>query len=77
MTLSETILVAILSLVGTAIGSIAGIIASQRLTEFRLKQLEQKVEKHNQIVERTYKIEGAVTELQHDMNELKGRLSHE
>lgn len=75
--MSETILVAILSLVGTAIGSIAGIIASQRLTEFRLKQLEQKVEKHNQIVERTYKIEGAVTELQHDVNELKGRLSHE
>ena len=75
--MSETILVAILSLVGTAIGSIAGIIASQRLTEFRLKQLEQKVEKHNQIVERTFKIEGAVTELQHDVNELKERLNHE
>lgn len=75
--MSETILVAILSLVGTAIGSIAGIIASQRLTEFRLKQLEQKVEKHNQIVERTYKIEGAVTELRHDVDELKERLNHE
>ena len=75
--MSETILVAILSLVGTAIGSIAGIIASQRLTEFRLKQLEQKVEKHNSIVERTYKIEGAVTELRHDVDELKGRLNHE
>ena len=75
--MSETIFVAILSLVGTAIGSIAGIIASQRLTEFRLKQLEQKVEKHNQIVERTYKIEGAVTELRHDVDEMKGRLNHE
>ena len=75
--MSETVLVALLSLLGTAIGSIAGIIASQRLTEFRLKQLEQKVEKHNQIVERTFKIEGAVTELQHDVNELKERLNHE
>ena len=38
--MSETIIVALLSLTGTAIGSVVGIITSQRLTEYRLKQLE-------------------------------------
>lgn len=64
---------ALLSLAGTAIGSVLGIIASQRLIEYRLKQLEAKVEKHNQIVERTYKLEGQMLEVQHDISDLRKR----
>ena len=71
--MSETIIVALLSLAGTAIGSIVGIISSQKMTEFRLKQLEDKVNKHNQIVERTFKLEGRMTEAEHDIKDLKGR----
>lgn len=44
---------------------------SQALIAYRLEQLEKKVDKHNQVVERTYKLEGAVTELQHEVNDLK------
>jgi len=51
------VIVGLLSLTGTLIGSIAGIIASNRLTLYRLEQLEKKVDKHNSIVERTYKLE--------------------
>ena len=40
-------LVGILSLTGTLIGSLSGIIASARLTNFRLQKLEQKVDEHN------------------------------
>ena len=71
--MSEAVIVALLSLAGTAIGSVLGIIASQRLIEYRLKQLEAKVEKHNQIVERTYKLEGQMLEVQHDITDLRKR----
>ena len=40
------------SFLGSAVGCIAGIIASQRLTNFRLEKLEEKVNKHNNLVER-------------------------
>lgn len=71
--MSETIVVALLSLAGTAIGSVFGIITSQKLIEYRLKQLEEKVSKHNQIVERTFKLEGRMDEAEHDIRDLKGR----
>lgn len=51
------VMVGLLSLVGTLIGSIAGIIASNKLTIYRIDQLEKKVDKHNNIIERTYKLE--------------------
>nr|DAE25115.1 MAG TPA: alpha/beta peptide [Siphoviridae sp. ct4Am4] len=40
--------------------------------QYRIQQLENKVNKHNSIVERTYKLEGEVKELQHDVRDLKG-----
>lgn len=70
--MNETILVAILSLTGTLLGSLAGILAANKLTNYRVEQLEKKVAAHNNIVERTYKLEGAVTEMQHDIKDLKG-----
>ena len=48
-------LTAILSFVGTIIGSIGGVLASSRLTNFRLQQLEEKVKLHNSVVERMAK----------------------
>ena len=40
------------SFLGSAIGCVAGILASQKLTDFRLSQLEEKVNRHNNLVER-------------------------
>lgn len=51
------IVVALIGLCGSAIGSILGVIATSKLTSYRLQQLEEKVNKHNQIVERTYNLE--------------------
>ena len=42
---------------GSAIGSLIGIVASSKLTAYRLEQLEKKVDKHNNLIERTYKLE--------------------
>lgn len=55
--MDSSILVAILSLAGTAIGSIGGILASNKLVNFRLKKLEDKVQAHNNLIERMYKVE--------------------
>lgn len=63
------VLVAMLSLIGTFIGSIGGILTSQKLTSYRISQLETKVDKHNTLIDRMYKIESRVTLLE---DEIKG-----
>lgn len=60
--MSEAVIVAVLSLVGTVTGSVLGIMASNKVTVFRLEQLEKKVDKHNSVIERTYLLEEKVKE---------------
>lgn len=67
-----SIAVAAMSLVGTLAGTFGGILVSNRLTNYRIEQLEKKVAAHNSVVERTYKLEGQMTEVQHDIRDLKG-----
>ncbi len=55
--MSEEIAIALLSLMGTLAGSFAGVVTAGKLTNFRIEQLEKKVEKHNCLVERTYQLE--------------------
>lgn len=55
--MSDTIWVAIISLVGTLGGTFGGIMASSRLTNYRIEQLEKKMEKYNNVIERTFKLE--------------------
>ena len=69
--MTQTILVALLSLCGTLIGSLGGILAANKLVDFRLKRLETVVEKHNQVMERTFKLEGQMAEVQHEIVDLK------
>lgn len=69
--MSETIVIGLLTLLGTLIGTFGGIVTSSKLSNYRIEQLEKKVEKHNSIVERTYILEGKVTELQHEIKDLK------
>lgn len=66
------IIVALLGLVGTLAGSFLGIITSSKLTQYRLQQLEEKVNKHNGVIERTYILEGKMDEAFHEINDLKG-----
>ena len=55
--MDSTIISAILALVGSLVGTFAGIITSSKLTEYRIKELEKKQDKHNAVIERTYKLE--------------------
>ena len=52
-----TLAVAGMSLIGTLAGTFGGILVSNKLTTYRIEQLEQKVAAHNSLVERTYKLE--------------------
>lgn len=65
------IVVALLSLIGTLAGSLLGVLASNKLTNYRIEQLEKKVAAHNKVIERTYKLEGEMLEVQHDIRDLK------
>ena len=60
----------------TALLSFLGVYLSNQkqtaLMEYRLKKLEEKVDKHNQVVERTYRLEGRMDEAEHDIRDLKG-----
>lgn len=59
--MNDTIMIAILSLVGTLAGTFGGIITSSKLTGYRIEQLEKKMDEHNstetKLIERVYKLE--------------------
>lgn len=55
--MSEGIWIAIIAFGGTLAGTFGGILTSSRLTAYRLQQLEEKVDKHNELVERTFRLE--------------------
>ena len=61
----EAIIVSLIGLAGSAIGSLCGVLVSSKLTQYRLEQLERKVEVHNQVIDRVYKLEER-TELQEE-----------
>lgn len=65
------VIVALLSLVGTLGGSCLGVIGSSRLTHHRLEQLEAKVNKHNQVIERTYRLEEQMKVANHRIADLE------
>lgn len=72
--MNSTLIVSLVSLAGTLIGTFGGIMAANRLTTYRLSQLEKKVEKHNSVMERTYKLEGRMTEAEHDIRDIKNKI---
>ena len=69
--MSEAIVVALLGFAGTLLGSLFGVLTAQKLTQYRLAQLEEKVNKHNNIIERTFRLEGRMDEAEHDIRDLK------
>lgn len=59
--MTDTVLVALIGLAGSGIGSFIGIVANTKMTNYRLGQLEKKVEKHNSLIDRTYNLEERIT----------------
>ena len=55
--MSEAIIIAVIGFLGAVLGSALGVIASAKLTNYRLEQLESKVNLHNNVIERMYSLE--------------------
>ncbi len=47
----------LISVLGSALGSFAGIMVNSRLMNYRIEQLEKKVDKHNKVIDRVYELE--------------------
>ena len=69
--MNTEITVSLISFLGTLLGTLGGIIASGRLTIYRISQLEKKVEKHNNLVERMVKVENSGKSAHHRIDELR------
>lgn len=78
--MSDAIIVALITGAVSLLGSVMTMVVSARktkqqtdLTLYRIDELEAKVSKHNGVIERTYKLEGRMTEAEHDIRDLKNR----
>lgn len=71
--MSEGVLIALITLGGSGLGSLCGIVISSRLTNYRIEQLEKKVDKHNTVIERTFILEEKMKVANHRIDDLEER----
>lgn len=71
MTTNPEIIVGLLSLIGTTIGSLGGIVVSSKLTNYRLQQLESKVSEHNNFARRIPVVEEQIKVINHRLEDLE------
>lgn len=69
--MTEAIIVALISLVGTALGAWAGIQRANQLTVYRIEQLEHKMDKHNSVIERMTVAEKDICDLKEDVKKIE------
>lgn len=72
--MSDTIMVAVLSLVGTLGGTFGGILTTSKLTNYRIEQLEKKQDKHNEVIERVYQLEKKDAVIEEDIKAANQRI---
>lgn len=74
--LDTTIIVSLISLVGTIIGSLGGILVSSKLTAYRIQQLENRVAEHNNFARRMPVIEEQIKVINHRIEDLEHENVH-
>lgn len=75
MQIPTDIIVALIGLLGSAAGAFVGVVTSAKLTNYRIEQLEKKVDKHNTVIERTYKLEETQAVIQEQIKVANHRIS--
>lgn len=73
--MSTELVVALLALAGTLTGSFSGILVANKLVNYRLEQLEKKVEKHNNLVERIAMAENEIKIINHKIDDLNREIN--
>ena len=69
--MEPTVTIALIAAGGTIISGIISALISNSITKYRISQLEKKVDKHNNLIERTYQLESDITTLKHDVTLLQ------
>lgn len=69
-----SVIVALITLAGSALGTFAGIAVNSKLTSYRIEQLEKKVDKHNKVIERTTELETWKESVVGELKEIKSKL---
>ena len=72
--MESEIIIALITFAGSAIGTIGGILATSRLTSYRIEQLEKKVDKHNRVVERMYEAEKKISVISEEIKVANHRI---
>ncbi len=69
--MDNTVIVALISLVGTLFGSFGGIVVSSKLTAYRIEQLEKRVAEHNNFARRMPVVEERIDQIEHRIDKLE------
>jgi len=72
--MTSEMIIALLSLAGTLLGSFGGVLASAKLTNFRIEQLEKKVDKHNNFASRVPVVEEQIKVINHRIDDLEDKI---
>lgn len=74
--MSAEIWVAIITGLCSVLGVVVTVLAGNKLTAYRIEQLEKKVNKHNNLIERTYALEKHEAEIDKDIESLRDLIDH-
>ncbi len=69
--MEQSAIVAIISMLGTVFGSLSGVMISAKLTNYRLEQLEKKVDKHNSFAEKIPLLQMRIDTLERKLNHIR------
>lgn len=72
--MNTEIIIALLSLAGTALGTFGGIVTSAKLTNYRISQLEKKVDEHNNFAKRMPVVEEKIAVINHRIEDLEAKV---
>ena len=74
--MDSTVIVSLISLLGTLVGSLGGIVVSGKLTAYRIQQLENKVAEHNNFARRMPVVEEQIKVINHRIDDLEQEDKH-
>lgn len=69
--MTETVIIAIIAAVGTILSGIISAIMANRVTVYKIDALTKEVEKHNNVIERTFKLEQKVEDMDDRLNNIE------
>lgn len=72
--MTSDLIVSLAGVIGSFIATLAGILINSKLTTYRIEQLEKKVEKHNSVIDRVYKLEQHEAVIDHEIETANHRI---